>query len=81
MSQGDCNVPGTIMEAMLAIFKEVVYQCLVIYIDGIIIYSRTHEEHIRDLKKVLQQLEEQKFYLKESKYQFFTRKLEILVHI
>ena len=33
------------------------------------------------MKKVLQQLEEQKFYLMESKYQFFTKKLEILVHI
>ena len=41
MSQGDCNAPGTMMEAMLDIFKDMVYQCLVIYIDDIIIYSRT----------------------------------------
>ena len=67
MSQGDSNAPGTMMEAMLDIFKDVVYQCLVIYIDNIIIYSRTYEEHVKDLKKVLQPLEEQKFYLKESK--------------
>ena len=40
-----------------------------------------YEEHVRDLKKVLQQLEEQKFYLKESKCQFFMRKLGILGHI
>ena len=69
------------MEAKLHIFQEVVYQCLVIYIDNIIIYSKTYLEHVRDLRKVLQQLEEQKFYLKESKCQFFTRKLEILGHI
>ena len=81
MSQGDCNAPGTMMEAMLDIFKDMVYQCLVIYIDDIIIYSRTHEEHVRNLKQVLQGLEEQKFNLKESKCQFFTRKLEILGHI
>ena len=81
MSQRDCNAPGIMMEAMLDIFKDVVYQCLVIYINNFIIYSWTYEEHVRELKKVLQGLEEQKFYLKESKCQFFTRKLEILAHI
>ena len=81
MSQGDCNAPSTMMEAMLDIFNDVVYQCLVIYIDDITIYSRTYKEHVRDLKNILQRLEEQKFYLKESKCQFFTRKLEILGHI
>ena len=64
------------MEAMLYIFKDVVYQCLVIYIDDNIMCFRTYEEHIRDLKKV-QQLEEQRFYLKESQYQFWTTKLAI----
>ena len=68
-------------ETMLDIFKHVGYQCLVIYIINIIIYSRTYEEHARDLKKVLHRLEEQKFYLKESKHQFFSRKLDILEYI
>ena len=48
MSQGDCNAFCTIMQAILDIFKDVVDQCLVIYIDNIIIYSRTYEELIRD---------------------------------
>ena len=81
MSHGDCNTAGTIMEAILDIFKYIVYKCLVININNIIIHSRTYEEHVRNLKKVLQGLEEQKFYLNENKCQFFTRKLEILVHI
>ena len=67
MSHGDCNSPGTMIEAMFDICKDMVYNCLLIYIDNIIIYWRTYEEHVRDLKKVLQQLKEQKFYLKESK--------------
>ena len=81
MSQGACNAPGTMIEAMHDILKDMVYQCLVIYLDDIIIYSKTYEEHVRDLKKVLQELEEQKFYLKERKCQFCTRKLEILMYI
>ena len=74
MSQGDGNAPGSMREAMLDIFINVVYYYLVIYIDDIIIYSRTYKVHVRDWKKVLQQLEAQKFYLKESKCQFFTGK-------
>ena len=66
------------MEAVLTIFKDMVYQYLVIYIDNIIIYSRMYEEHVRDLKKALQGLEELKLHLNECKCQFFTGKLEIL---
>ena len=69
MSQEDCNATGTTMEAILEIFKNMVHQCLVIYIDDIIIYSGTHEEHVRDWRKVLQGLRELKLYLKESKCQ------------
>ena len=35
--EGDCNAPGNMMEAMLVMCKDIVYQCLVIYIDNIII--------------------------------------------
>ena len=41
-------------ETMLDIFQDIVYQCLVIHIDDIIIYSRTYAEHVRDLQKVQQ---------------------------
>ena len=49
------------MEAMVDIFKYMVYQCFVLYINHIIIYSTTCEEHVRDLTKVLQWLEQKKF--------------------
>ena len=81
MLQGDCNTPSTIIKAMLDIFQDIVHQCLIIYIDDIIIYSRMYKEHVWDWKKVLQRLEEQKYYLKKCKCQFFTRKLEILEYI
>lgn len=50
----DCNAPETIIEAMLDIFDEMVYQCLIIYIDDIITHARTSEEYVKDLKRVLQ---------------------------
>ena len=81
ISQGDDYALGTIIEAMLDIFKDVVYLCLVIYINDIIIYYGTYEEHVTDLRKVIQGLEEQNVYLKESNCHFFPRKREILAHM
>ena len=69
------------MDAMLDIFRYMVYQYLMIYIDDILIYIRMHEEHVREWRKILQLLEEQKFHLRASKCQFFGGKLEILAHI
>ena len=81
MLQGDSNAFVTIMNAMVNIIKRVVYQCIMSYIDNIIIDFRLYEEHVRELKKVFQQLEEQKFPFRESKCQFFARKLETFGHI
>lgn len=61
MLHGDYNAPSTMMHAMLDIFNNVVHQSLLIYVDKIIIYSKTYDEDARDLKKVLQRLEKQKF--------------------
>ena len=62
------NAAGLIMDAILDIFKVVVTQCLVIYINAIIINFRTYEERVTDIQEALQQVEEQKYYLKESKF-------------
>ena len=63
----ECNAFGIVMEAMPDIFEDMAYQCLVIYFGNIILYFRTLKEYVGDWKQVLQQLEEQKFYSKESK--------------
>ena len=81
MLQVDCNDPVAIIEAMVDIFTDVLYQYLVIYMDHIIIYYIMHEENVIDLNQALQRLEEQKFYLEGSKCQFVSRKLKILEHI
>jgi len=66
---------------MYEIFKDMVFKDLVIYIDDIIIFSDTYEEHVATLRKVLQRLLDEKFWLKASKCQFFTINLDILGHI
>ena len=81
MQQGDCNAPATMVGVMNEIFRDMIFKDLIIYIDDIIISSATYKEHAEALRRVLQRLQDQQFWLKESKYQFFTKRLEILVHI
>jgi len=81
MQQGDRNAPATMVRAMHEIFKDMVFKDLVIYIDDIIIFSDTWDEHVTTLLKVLQRLLDEKFWLKASKYQFFTKRLDILGHL
>jgi len=81
MQQGNCNAPATMVRGMDEIFKEMVFKDLVIYIDDIIIFSDTYDEHVATLRKVLQRLLDEKFWLMASKYQFFTKRLDILEHI
>jgi len=69
------------VRAMHEIFKDMVFEDLVIYIDDIIIFSDTYDEHVATLRKVLQRLLDEKLWLKASKCQFFTKCLDILGHI
>ena len=81
MQQGDRNAPANMVRAMYEIFKDMVFKDLVIYIDDIIIFWDTYDEHVATLRMVLQRLLDKKFWLKASKCQFFTKRLEILGHI
>jgi len=81
MQQGDRNAPATMVRAMYEIFKDMVFKDLVIYINDIIIFSDTWDEHVTTLRKVLQRLLDEKFWLKASKCQFFTKRQDILENI
>jgi len=50
---------------------------LVNYIDDIIIFSDTYDKHVATLRKLLQQPLDEKFWLKASQCQFFTKRLDI----
>jgi len=81
MQQDDHNALATMVRAMYEIFRDKVFKDLVIYIDDIIIFSDTYDEHVATLRKVLKRLLDEKFCLKASKCQFFTKLQDILGHI
>ena len=81
MPFGLTNAPATLMSMMNDIFRPVLDQFDVIFIDDILVYSSTLEEHTRNLRHVLQTLRENHLYAKLSKCEFAKQEMEFLGHI
>ena len=55
--------------------------CYIIYLDDIIVFSKTLEEHLKRLQGVFEKLVKAGLKLKPSKYEFFKSKIAYLGHI
>jgi len=53
MQEGNHNSPPTMVCAMCEIFKDIIIKDIVIYIENIIIFLVTYEEHVATLRNVL----------------------------
>jgi hypothetical protein len=54
---------------------------VLVFFDDILIYSKSWEDHVRHVDKVLQLLKEQQLYDKPSKFFFGVKEVEYLGHI
>ncbi|XP_027155850.1 uncharacterized protein LOC113756359 [Coffea eugenioides] len=80
MPFGLTNAPAAFMDLMQRIFKKYLDQFVVVFIDDILIYSKTREEHVKHLEVVLQILREHKLYAKFSKCEFWLDEISFLGH-
>jgi len=69
------------MDLMNRVFKPYLDQFMVIFIDDILIYSRTLEEHVHHLWIALEVLRRNELYAKFSKCEFWLSKVAFLGHI
>jgi hypothetical protein len=76
---GLCNSPATFQTMMNEIFLDMA-DVMVIYIDDLMIYTKTDDiqEHERQVKKVLKQLEEHDLFAKPEKCTFGVKEVEFL---
>ncbi|WVZ51749.1 hypothetical protein U9M48_002862 [Paspalum notatum var. saurae] len=81
MSFGLTNAPAYFMNLMNKVFMEYLDKFFVVFIDDILIYSKTEEEHEEHLRLVLQKLREHKLYAKLSKCEFWLDQVPFLGHI
>jgi hypothetical protein len=66
---------------MNSIFSKYLDNFFLIFIDDILIYSKSEEEHEQHLKIVLQTLCEHKLYAKFDKCDFYQKKIQYLGHV
>jgi hypothetical protein len=70
MSFGLTNAPAFFMNLMNSVFTDYLDKFVVVFIDDILIYSRSEEDHAGHLRMVLQRLREHQLYAKLSKCEF-----------
>jgi hypothetical protein len=80
LPMGLCNSPGVFMALMNDTFQEYLDKFVLVFLDDIIVYSNTLEEHERHLRLALQQLRKQRLYAKKSKSVLCQTEVEFLGH-
>jgi len=81
LSFGFTNAPAFFMDLMIRIFKSFPDKFVVVFIDDILVYSKTRTEHANHLQMVLKTLKEQKLYAKLKKCEFWLEEVQFLGHI
>ncbi|KAK9077913.1 hypothetical protein SSX86_001970 [Deinandra increscens subsp. villosa] len=70
MSFGLTNAPAAFMDLMNRVCKPMLDRSVIVFIDDILVYSRSEEEHAQHLREVLETLRREKLYAKFSKCAF-----------
>ncbi|CAI7882768.1 unnamed protein product [Closterium sp. NIES-53] len=81
MPFGLTNAPATFQAEMNHILRPLLDECMVVYLDDILIYSRDMKQHIEHLRRVFEILRREKFYVKLSKSEFGLKKFQFLGHM
>ncbi|KAL0546479.1 hypothetical protein IC582_016389 [Cucumis melo] len=81
MSFGLTNALAVFMDLMNRVFREFLDTFVIVFIDDILIYSKTEAEHEEHLRIVLQTLRDNKLYAKFSKCEFWLKQVSFLGHV
>jgi hypothetical protein len=81
MSFGLTNAPTYFMYLMNKVFMEYLDKFVVVFIDDILVFSRSEEEHEEHLRLVLQKLCEHQLYAKFNKCDFWLKEVSFHGHI
>ncbi|KAE8723919.1 hypothetical protein F3Y22_tig00011277pilonHSYRG00017 [Hibiscus syriacus] len=81
MPFGLTNAPTTFCTLMNKVLQPFLDRFIVVYLDDIVIYSKTLEEYVEHLKQVFLVLRDNELYVKEEKCSFAQTKVPFLCHI
>ena len=73
---GLTNTPATFMTLMNNIFQLYLDKFVIVYLDDILIYSKTKEEHLKHVHIILETLRKHQLYAKLAKCEFIKQRIE-----
>lgn len=72
------NAPSTFMRLMNEMLKKFIGKFVIVYLDDILSFSKTKEEHFRHVRYVLEKLQQNKLLINRKKCTFFQKELVYL---
>lgn len=81
MPFGVCNAIATFMRVMNDVLKSFLDEFVIVYLDDILIFNKSREDHVKHVRKVLDVLKKEQLFLKMSKCEFVKTSLVYLGHI
>ena len=81
MPFGLTNASAAFMDLMNRVFRPFLDQFMIVFIDDVLVYSRSEEEHEQHLRAVLQTLREHRLFAKFNKCEFWLERVQFLGHV
>ncbi|GJP30650.1 hypothetical protein CLOM_g4424 [Closterium sp. NIES-68] len=81
MPFGLTNALSTFQLTMNDVFRDLVDKCVIVYLDDILVFSKTQEQHLQDLNRFFQRLQQGRLITKGSKCEFLKSELKFLGHV
>nr|GEY98479.1 putative reverse transcriptase domain-containing protein [Tanacetum cinerariifolium] len=81
MPFGLTNAPTVFMDLMNRVCRPYLDKFVIVFIDDILIYFKTQEEHVENLRLVLGLVKKEKLYAKFFKCEFLLREVQFLRHV
>ena len=78
---GLTNAPAAFMDLMNRVFRMYLDRFVIVFIDDVLVYSRSEEEHAKHLRTVLQTLRQKQLYARFSKCEFWLDRVVFLGHV
>ncbi|GJR68169.1 putative reverse transcriptase domain-containing protein [Tanacetum coccineum] len=78
---GLTNAPAIFIDLINRVCRPYFDKFVIVFIDDILIFSKTQEEHVEHLRLVLELLKKEKLYAKFSKCEFWLREVQFLGHV
>ncbi|KAI3746350.1 hypothetical protein L6452_08780 [Arctium lappa] len=81
MPFGLTNAPAIFMDLMNRVCRPFLDQSVIVFIDDILVYSKSESEHEQHLREVLEVLRKERLYAKFSKCDFWLKEIQFLGHV